>query len=153
MFSMKQENSKSPKNKAIQGKDDRWIDVHNDDVMREMGFLRPFIQSPRDKSVWTKNPHEKHILGLVRNQVKLEMRPYSIPVKHVPVYTKLIIYLKKNKKFSKTTYSIECWQHEIGNILNKYVGKNRDGYAESLISKYVFNGKTYRPNERPKFLW
>ena len=38
---MKKENSKSPKNKAIQQEEDRWIDVHNDDVMREMGFLRP----------------------------------------------------------------------------------------------------------------
>lgn len=147
---MKQENSKSPKNKAVQKEEDRWIDVHNDDVMREMGFTRPFIQAPRDASVWTKNPHEKHILKLVRNQVKLEMRPYSLPVKHIPVRTKLIIQLKKNKKFPKTTYSVECWQHEISSILRKYVRRNsKTGYIESLVAKYTFNNRTYGPNERP----
>lgn len=147
---MKQENTKSPKNKAIQQEENRWIDIHNDDIMREMGFFRPFLQSPRDSSVWTNTQYEERILREVRHSVKQDMRPYSIPVKHIPVRGKLVIQLKKNKKFPKSTYSTECWQHEIGDILMKYYWKNnKTGYSECLISKYAFNGRTYKPNERP----
>lgn len=147
---MKQENSKSP-SKAIQREEeDRWIDVHDDDVMRAMGFFRPFNQAPRDKSVWTKTPYERRLLKELRHSDKRDMRLHSFPGKHIPVRAKLIIQLKKNKKFSKTTYSTECWQHEISSILGKYYWRNsKTGYAESLVAKYVFNGKTYGPNERP----
>lgn len=147
---MKQENTKSP-SKAVQRKEeDRWIDVHNDDVMREMGFFRPFNQAPRDKSVWTKTPNERRLLRELRHSVKRDMHIHSIPIKRIPVRAKLIIQLKKNKKFPKTTYSTECWQHEIGDILMQYFWRNnKTGYAENLVLKYSFNGRTYGPNERP----
>lgn len=146
---MKQENSKSP-SKATQREEDRWIDVHNDDVMREMGLLRSFNQTPRDKSVWTKTSNEKRLLHDLRHSVKRDMHLHSYPIKHIPVRAKLIISFKNNKKCAKATYSTECWQHEISDILSKYLRKNdKTGQVESLVVKYVFNNRTYGPNERP----
>lgn len=146
---MKQETSKSP-SKAIQRKEDRWINVHDDNVMREMGFSRPFNQVPRDKSVWTKTPNERRLLRELRHSVKLDMHIHSLPNKHIPVRAKLTIQLRKNKRFPKTTYSTVCWQHEIEDVLFKYYWRNnKTGYSECLISKYTFNGRTYGPNEKP----
>lgn len=144
---MKQEKIKNP-SKVIQREEDRWIDVHNDEVMREMGFLRPFNQAARDKSVWTKTPSERHLLSKFRWGTSRNMHLHSVPVKHIPIRAKLIIQLKKNKKYPKTTYSTECWQHEIDDILMKYC-QSSAGLAESLVAKYTFNGKTYGPKERP----
>lgn len=146
---MKKEISKSP-NKAVQQEEDRWIDVHDDNVMREMGFFRPFDQAPRDKSVWSKTPYERKLLNYYRHSVKEDMHLHSIPRKHIPVRAKLIIQLKKNKDFPFTTYSTKCWMHEIGDILSMYYARNnKTGYTESVVSKYTFNGRTYAPDERP----
>ena len=147
---MKKEQTKSP-SKAIQREEeDRWIDVHDDDIMREMGFFRPFNQAPRDRSVWTKTPNERRLLRDLRHSVKRDMHIHSCPIKRIPVRAKLIVQLKKNRKFQKTTYSTECWMHEIGDILIKYCQRNnKTGYNENLVAKYVFNGKTYESNERP----
>lgn len=141
---------KSP-SKAIQREEeDRWIDVHDDNVMREMGFFRPFNQTPRDRSVWTKTPNERRLLKEFRHSVKEEMRTGVPPRKIIPVRAKLIIQLKKNRKYPKTTYSTECWQHEIGDILSQYFQRNnKTNYVENIVAKYTFNGRTYGPNERP----
>lgn len=148
---MKKENAKSPKNKAIQQEEDRWVDVHNDDVMREMGFMKPFNQAPRDESVWRKTPNERRILRNVKHVGKNEdMHFHSTPHKHIPVRAKLIIQLKKNRKYPNTTYSTECWMSDIPDILSKYQVINpKTKYAESAVARYSFNGKTYAPNERP----
>lgn len=148
---MKKENTKSPK-KAIQKKEeDRWIDVHNDDVMREMGFFRPFNQSPRDESVWRKTPNERRLLRNVKRQGKgNDMHFHSAPHKHIPVRAKLIIQLKKNKKYPNTTYSTECFMSDIPDIISQYrVVNPRTNYSESVVAKYSFNGRTYAPNEVP----
>ena len=145
---MKQENVKSP-SKAPQRDEDRWIDVHDDELMIELG-IRPPHAALRDKSVWTKTPYEKRILRSERCKHKERIHFHSVPRKSIPVKAKLIIYLKKNKKFPHTTYSTECMQHEIGDILFNYYSRNRKtGYNECLVTKYVYNGKTYAPNERP----
>lgn len=148
---MKKENSKSPKNKAIQQEEDRWIDVHNNDVMREMGFLRPFPQAPRDESVWRKTPNERRLLRNVKHVEKgKDMHFHSVPHKHIHVRAKLIIQLKKNRKYPNTTYSTECWMSDIPNILAKYQVVNpKTEYSESAVARYSFNGKTYVPNELP----
>lgn len=100
----------------------------------------------RDKSVWTKTQNEKKLLRNARNSTKKEkMHFHSIPIKNIPVLAKLIIYLKKNTKFPKTTYSTNCYMHEIGNILALYCTDK----CENLVVKYSYNGKTYSPNERP----
>lgn len=148
---MKKENSKSPKNKAVQQEKDCWIDVHNNDVMREMGFLRPLPQAPRDESVWRKTPNERRLLRNVKHVVKGEdMHFHSVPHKHIHVRAKLIIQLKKNKKYPNTTYSTECWMSDIPDILDKYQVTNpKTKYSESAVVRYSFNGKTYAPNELP----
>lgn len=148
---MKKENTKSPKNKAIQQEEDLWIDVHNDNVMREMGFLRPFNQAPRDESVWTKTPNERRLLRIAKNACKKEdMHFYTVPRKFIPLQGKLIIYLRKNKVYPKTTYSMKCWQSDIQDILSKYTVKNHKlNITESAVDKYTWNGKTYYPGKLP----
>lgn len=148
---MKKENTKSPKKGNPVEEEDRWIDVHDDDVMREMGFFRPLNQAPRDESVWTKTPYERRILKKVRHTCKGEdMHFHSVPRKVIRVRCKLIINLYKNKRFEKTTYSTECWQHEIPDILAKYrVTDRKTGYSTSVVRKYSWNGKTYDPKDLP----
>lgn len=148
---MKKENTRSPKNKAIQQEEDRWINVHDDDVMREMGFFRPFNQTPRDESVWTKTPYEKRLLKKLRHSCKSgDTHFHASPRKVIRFRCKLIITLYKNKRFGKTTYSTECWQHEIPGILAKYqVTDRKTGYSTSVVRKYSWNGKTYGPKDLP----
>lgn len=145
---MKKENIQSP-SKAPQRDEDRWVDVHNDALMVELG-IRPAMLSPRDKTVWTKTPNERRLLKSLRRSGKGRIHFHSVPEKSIPVRTKLVIQLVKNDKFPKTTYSTECWQHEIKNILLQYYKRNKKtGVNECLVSKYTYNGKTYAPNERP----
>lgn len=148
---MKRENTESPKKGTPSDKDDRWINVHDDDVMREMGFFRPFNQTPRDESVWTKTPNERRILKEVHYSWKgVDMHFHASPRKFIKVPGKLIIQLKKNKVFPKTTYSTECWQSDIRDILSKYVVNNHKlNISESVVAKYTWNGKTYYPGELP----
>lgn len=143
---MKKENSK----KSNSSEENRWINVHDDNVMREMGFLRPFVQSLRDKSVWEKSAYDRKMLKKFRNSGRnIDMHFHTIPQKVIKVRCNLIINLRKNKKFNKTTYSIECWQHEIPFILSKFSVKNKSGNDVNIIRKYSWNGKTYNPNELP----
>ena len=147
---MKQETIKSPKNKASQDKDNLWVDVHNEAIMRELGFSRINVE-PRDESVWTKTPKERELLKKLRNLYKnLDMRFHTPPRKFIKVPGKLIIQLRKNKVFPKTTYSIKCWKSDIPDILSNYVITNkRFNISESAILKYIWNGKTYNYNELP----
>ena len=145
---MKQKNVKSPF-KTPQRENDPWVDVYNDKLMVELGIRPPHV-IPKDKSVWTKTPYEKKMLRLERCKHKEKIHFHSTPRKSIPVEAKLIIYLKKNNKFPYTTYSIKCKQHEIEDILFNYCAKNRKtGHNECLITKYVYNGKTYAPSEKP----
>lgn len=145
---MKKENVQSP-SKAPQRDEDRWVDVHNDALMVELG-IRPAVLAPRDSSVWTKTSNERRLLKSLRRGSSGQIHFHSIPRRSIPVRAKLIIQLKKNNKFSKTTYSTECWQHEIGDILLNYFQRNKKtGLNECLVSYYKYNNKTYAPNERP----
>lgn len=135
--------------KALQGDENSWIDVYNDDLMIKLGMRSPNLQ-PKDPDVWTKTPSEKKMLKSLRRIHKGRIHFHSVPHKSIPVRAKLIIQLSKNNIFPYTTYSVECWQHEIGDILLNYCAKNsKTGYDECLVSKYIYNGKTYAPNERP----
>ena len=147
---MKKETTKSPKNKAIQEKDDRWIDVHDDAVMREMGFNR-FEKTPRDESVWTKTPRERQLLKKIRHTWKgLDLHFHSVPPKRGTVRAKLIVQLKSNDVFPKSTYSFECLNTHISDILGKFkVIDPVTGWSESVVAKYSYNGRTYAPNELP----
>lgn len=144
----KQSNIKSP-SKAPQNLEDSWVDVHDSSLMIELGIHYPYAV-PRDPSVWTKTNEEREELKSLRCRHKGRIHFYTAPVnKSIPVKAKLIIYLKKNKKFPNTTYSTTCWQNEIGNILGMYCHDNKAGYSESVVQKYTYNGKEYKPGERP----
>lgn len=146
---MKQERIKSP-SKAAQCDEDRWVDVHDDAQMVELGIRHPNV-APRDNSVWTKTPNEKRLLKSARNSVRKErIHFHSIPRKSIPVYAKLIIQIKKNRRFPYTTYSTKCWMHEIGDVLSLYRQYNKKTNCfDNLVVKYSYNGKTYSPGERP----
>lgn len=120
-------------------KQEGWVDVHNDDAVRAAGIIRPFDQVPRDKSVWTKTPHERRILRNVKHSYSTDMHFHSIPFKFIRVSGKLIVQLKKNKTFPNTTYSFKCWQSDIPNIISKFI----DNKQRNVVAKYTWNGKTF----------
>lgn len=123
------------------------VNVRNDYQMVELG-IRPPLLAERDKSVWTKTAKEKKLLKKLKrghNNCHFE----TTPIKPIPVYDKLIIYLKKNNVFPKTTYSTKCWQHEIPEILMKYFYTSKSGISHNLVMKYEFNGKSYSPKVLP----
>lgn len=134
-------------------RDERWIDVHDDDVCREMGILRPFNQSPRDPSVWSKTPNERRILKNTIAMCGGKIKGWHCPAffqKESTVKAKMIVQLKKNKVFDKTTYSTTVGNMEIGNVLSQFIAWNpRTQRYESLVKSYTFNGKTYSADERP----
>ena len=145
---MKEENVKSPF-KATQGDSDPWVDVHNDALMVKLG-IHPHSATPRDPNIWTKSKQEKKILKTLRSSNKGKMHFGIAPRKEIPVRAKLIVQLKKNKQFPHTTYSIICGMHQIGDILNFFYQLDRKNQvAVNVVAKYTFNGKTYKPNERP----
>lgn len=139
---------KEIKKKTVNQEND-WVDVHNDKLMVSLGIRVPSMES-RDSSVWTKTKNEKRILKNVKHVIS-DGHFHTIPETKIPVRSKLIIYLKKNNKFGKTTYSTECWQHEIPSIINGF--KVKDSKFESsnylVVSKYFWNGKTYKATETP----
>lgn len=145
---MKEENVKSPI-KAARNDNNHWVDVHNYALMVELG-IHPSPVTPRDPSVWSKSKQEKKILRTLRCAHKGKMHLGTSPRKVIPVRAKLIVQLKKNKRFPYTTYSTICGMHQIGDVLNffnQWDRKNR--MIVSVVAKYTFNGKTYMPNERP----
>lgn len=145
---MKEENVKSPI-KATQGDEDHWVDVHDDALMVELG-IHPRPATPRDPSVWTKSKQEKKILRTLRCSHKGKMHLGTSPRKVIPVRAKLIVQLKKNKRFPHTTYSTICGMHQIGDVLNFFHQWDRQNKVMvNVVAKYTFNGKTYAPNERP----
>lgn len=145
---MKSERIKRP-TKATQSDEDLWVDVHDDALMIELG-IRPPALAPKDPSVWTKTPYERRMLRSYRRIHKGKMHTGVAKIKPIPVRAKLIIQLKSNKKFPYSTYSTVCNMHEIGNILLRYRQWNkRTGFSESLVLKYSYNGRTYKPEERP----
>jgi hypothetical protein len=118
-----------------------WINIHDDALMVKLGIYKPQAE-PRDPQIWTKTKQEKKLLKSLRSKGKMHFG--TIYSKPIPVQDKLIIQLKKNKKFPYTTYSMTCSMNQIGDILRFFCDK-----TGNLVSKYYFNGKTYKPSERP----
>jgi hypothetical protein len=137
---------KKSKSKSNQS-EDIWIDIHNDDVMRENGLIRPRLQEPRDMSVWSRTLQERVTLRKFKRHGHSHF--HTSPAKFIPVYGKLIITLKKNNKFANTVYSVKCHQHSIPDIISRYCVKNKNGDYINVVSKYYWNGKTYSPREVP----
>lgn len=146
---MKKENSKKVSKKSVQSESD-FVDVHNDALMVALG-IRHDILDPRDENVWVKTPNEKRILKNAKHSSREDDDHFSvIPNQFIPVWGKLVIYLKKNNKYPKTTYSTECWQNDIASILSKYQAYNKKTESSSsVILKYSWNGKTYKLGTLP----
>lgn len=125
--------------KRVKKEPDGRVNVHDDALMVKLGMQPPTLE-PKDPSVWTKTPEERKALRVLRRKHKGKMHFHTIPIKPIPVRAKLIIQLKNNKVFDKSTYSTECYMHQVGEILSKY---------SNFIIKYSYNGTTYKPYERP----
>jgi len=125
---------------AKKSKEDKPVNVNDDNSMREAGFMRPYPVTPRDPEVWTKSNREKKALKKLRRVHKEDMHFNNCPHKPIRVESKLIIFLKKNKIYDKSTYSIKCWQSDVPEIVRSF---------DKNVIKYSFNGKTYAPNEVP----
>lgn len=152
---MKEENYKKVLNEDEEiERDERWIDVHDDEVMREHGLWRPYDQSPRDPNVWSKTPNDRRILKQVMaSQGKITgWHCSSCGKKHPIVKAKLIVQLKKNKIFPKTTYSFMCYNTSVDEILGQFMIYNpKTDTMETIIAKYSYNGRPYKANERLQF--
>lgn len=67
----------------------------------------------------------------------------SAPWREIPVYEKIILYLKPgplDKENFKSTVSFKCGQADIPEIVNK---------RKNQLIKYFWNGRTYFPGEFP----
>lgn len=135
--------------KKQKSQNDSEVNVHDDALMVSLGMRQPLL-TPRDKSVWTKTPNERRILKNVKYSSRGGGHFHTIPFKSIPVKSKLIIQLQNNKVYPKSTYSIECLQSDIPNIISKYVVTNKkSGVSKNIVVKYSWNGKSYKPNQIP----
>lgn len=126
-----------------------WVDIHDTNLMVQLG-MHPCFLKPKDPNVWTKTESEKKHLKALRKRFKGAMHFHSIPTRPIPVRAKLIIQLKKNKKFPNTTYSTICNMHKISEILSTFFQENPTTHImESVVAKYSYNGKTYKSSELP----
>lgn len=138
---MKQERNKSLSN--------GWIDIHDEELMIAFG-IHPQMLASKDSSVWTKTEQERKLLKKYRSEHKGKMHIGTPPKREIPVKAKMIVQLKKNKKFKHTTYSKVCYMDQIDDVLSSfYELDNRTKLPVNVVLKYSFNGKTYKPNERP----
>lgn len=124
------------------------INVYNDNEMRAAGFFRPYDQKVYD---WSKSAKEHKLIKKAKRRHKNENMHFGyIPRGRAYVKAKLIIQLKRNNKFEKTTYSFECWNTAINEILGNFqIYNSKTKSSESIIAKYTYNGKTYNSEERP----
>lgn len=135
---MKKENTKSP-SKAPRSEEDLRIDVHDDELMIKLGIHPPYLRN-KDTSLYIKTPNEKRVLKKLRKIHKNKIRFCNAPTKYSRTEGKIIVYLQKNKIYNNTTYSTKGSLNKLNEVLTKY---------GDLVSKYVYNGRTYRITERP----
>lgn len=139
--------------KNLKGKKEiKPVNLKNEKELMSLG-LRSKSVSPRDPNIWTKSKQEKKAIKKAKHSYK-NAHPFedwhigNCPDPYYPYQCKLIIYLKKNKVFDKTTYSIICNPNDIQNYLNTYVDKK----GNSCVKKYKYNGKEYSVEEKPVYM-
>ena len=120
----------------MQKKKEESVNVHDQALMIELGIHPPY----RQFYDFSKTQQEKSKLKKCKNKDGrgfytrgFHSKPYSIPV-----YGKLIIYVKEDG-----TKSISCGQSDIPDILYRL---KKD---KKTILKYQWNGRTYQNNEIP----
>ena len=109
------------------------VNVHNDKECIDLGIRCPHVV-PRDKTVWTKSPKEKHQLKKMKRILKTPNISWAPPQKESRLSDRLIINIKNAVK---TTYVIKnCLETNIDYILNKY---------EDVLVKAFYGGKQIYP--------
>lgn len=158
-------NSNQPASRPVVKADDedRWIDVHDHDLMVSLGMQQPYYEG-RDPSVWEKTPEEKAKLAFLKSRCTTILpRQWPSTEKRSPFSAKLIVRVRPSNKFKtidkhgnehkKTYFSHKnvCLS-DIPSILAKYyVWKNKA--RQTLVISYTWNGKTYSYNELPNIRW
>lgn len=115
------------------------VNVHSEKEMIEAGLRIFHSLIGRDDTVWSKTKKERKQLDRIKYSAGEISKNSCAPRKTSYLRDKLIVYLKKNKNFDKSTYSIICWKHEIPFIISSFINNKGD----SLVNKYYFNGRTY----------
>lgn len=158
-------NSNSPALSPVVKADDvdRWIDIHDHDLMVSLGMQQPYYEG-RDPSVWEKSLEEKAKLAVMKSRCSTIL-PSSWPYipKRSPFSGKLIVRIRPSNKFKfvdkhgneqkKTYFSHKnvCLS-DIPNVLAQYYVW-KDKARQTLVISYTWNGKTYSANELPDIRW
>ena len=150
---------KDLKNNLPQIEDDIWVDVHDHDLMVELGLRNPFYKG-RDPKVWSKTAAEKKLLKQLKYRCTTIL-PKGWPGSPVRshFFSDLIVRIRPSNKFKfkdkhgneqkKTYFSHKnVCESDIPNILAKYYVW-KDKARQTLVISYVWNGKTYLSNELP----
>ena len=143
--------------------DERWVDVHNHELMVLLGFRQPLYKG-RNSTVWEKTPAERKLLKQMKARCTTILPngwPWTEP--RSQFFSNLIIRIRPSNKFKfqdkhgneqkKTYFSHKnVCETDIPNILAKYyVWKDKS--RQSLVISYTWNGKTYTNNELPNIRW
>ena len=143
--------------------EERWVDVHNHELMVFLGCRPPFYEG-RDPKVWEKTEAEKKLLKQMKARCTTILPngwPYTEPRSQFSF--DLIVRIRPSNKFKftdkhgnvqkKTYFSHKnICLNDIPNILGKYYVW-KDKARQSLVISYTWNGKTYAPNELPNVRW
>ena len=144
--------------------EDRWIDVHDHDLMVYLGMQQPYYEG-RDPSIWTKTPKEKALLKQMKARCTTILPSrWPAPDKVIPIASKLIIRVRPSNKYrfidkkhniqKKTYFSKDnVLLTDIPRILAQYYVWKKDLGRQSLVISYIWNGKKYNYGELPKFSW
>lgn len=139
--------------------EDRWIDVHNHDLMVGLGMRQPLYRG-RSLSVWEKTPEERKQLEQLKARCTTILpRQWPYTKTRKPFYAKLIVKVRPTNKYKfvdkhgntqkKTTFSHKSvCVSDITSILSKYYVW-KDKARQSIVISYNWNGKEYAPNELP----
>lgn len=121
-----------------QKEENRWINIHDDGVVIEMGLNRYSALTSRDESVWSRTVQERKKLNKHKGIDHGGTGHFHSKPNVSRFRSKLIIQLRSNKVFPKSTISTTCWEHDIPYILSKYQDKKG-----SCVKSYSWNGYTY----------
>jgi hypothetical protein len=144
--------------------EDRWVDVHNHELMVYLGIHKPYYVG-RDPKVWTKTDAERKQLAQLKARCTTIL-PSGWPgdKPRSKFSFDLIVRVRPSNKYKfvdkhgntqkKTYFSHKnvCLT-DIPNILAKYYVWKKDEGRQSLVISYTWNGKTYSPNELPNVRW
>lgn len=120
-----------------QKKEIKPVNVYSDKEMIAAGFFRYADAFGDPAKVFAKTEKERKKWKSINRNARGDWHVPSAYRHYSPTTAKLIIQLKKNKKFPNTTYSKMCNKSFIPEALAKFTtdkGKN-------LVAWYSFNGK------------